>query len=319
VEYVTNNASRRPDEVARLLRDHGLEVRADQVVTSGQTAAGLLAAELPAGAPVLVIGSPALAEEVRAVGLTPVRDAEALPMAVVQGYGPATGWSDLAEACVAIRAGARWVASNLDPMMPSPRGPLPGNGSLVAAVRTALGGREPDVVVGKPAPALFQAAARRVGARAPLVLGDGLATDIAGAHAAGMASLLVLTGVTTGEDLRRASPDRRPTYLSYDLSGLSRQDGVIRVPEPAKEVNDGGWSARRDADGTELAGAGEFDAAVRVLAATAWLRDVPGPVRAASPAAADVLARLDRPASQHHLNSAGSRDAPASSAGSQDD
>jgi HAD superfamily hydrolase (TIGR01450 family) len=297
VEYVTNNASRRAGEVARLLSSLGLKVRADQVVTSGQTAAGLLAAELAAGSPVLVIGSPALAEEVRDVGLVPVRDAEARPVAVVQGYGPATGWSDLAEACIAIRAGARWVASNLDPMMPSPRGPLPGNGSLVAALRTALGGREPDVVVGKPSPTLFQAAARRVGARAPLVLGDGLGTDIAGAHAAGMASLLVLTGVTTGEDIRRAVPDRRPTYLSYDLSGLSRQDSAIRIPPPGDEVSDGGWQARRDGEGTELTGAGEFDAAVRALAATAWSRDIPGSVRAGSPSAADVLAWLDRPAS----------------------
>ena len=119
---------------------------------------------------------------------------------------------------MAIRAGARWVATNTDATMPSPRGPLPGNGSLVAALRTALGGRAPDVVVGKPEPALFQVAGRATGRRRRcLVVGDRLDTDIEGADRAGMDSLLVLTGVSTPADLLRrrphAAPDlrRRPT------------------------------------------------------------------------------------------------------------
>jgi HAD superfamily hydrolase (TIGR01450 family) len=273
VEYVTNNASRTAEEVSAVLRSLGVDARAEQVVTSARAAAQRLALELPAGSRVLVVGAPSLAGEVRDVGLTPVERAEDGPVAVVQGFGPAVGWADLAEACVAVRNGVRWVVTNPDTTLPSPRGPLPGNGSLVAVLRTALGGRAPDLVVGKPAPDLFTAAAARAGARRPLVVGDRLDTDIAAAVAAGMDSLLVLTGVSSGAEVVAALPAQRPTYVASDLSGLSRQDSEVRIPAPALQVAAGGWTARRTAQGIVLSGQGELDAAVRVLAATAWSGD----------------------------------------------
>ena len=147
----------------------------------------------------LVVGSDALREQIDAAGLTPVDDAGSAPVAVVQGYGPEVGWRQLAEATVAIRGGALWVATNTDRTLPSPRGPLPGNGAMVAALSTALD-RTPDVVVGKPEPALFVEAAARVGAHRPLVVGDRLDTDVEGAHRAGMDSVLVLTGVASPRD-----------------------------------------------------------------------------------------------------------------------
>src|SRR5437867_3022516 len=79
-------------------------------------------------------------------------------VAVVQGHSPHTGWAQLAEASVALRAGALWVACNLDATLPTERGPLPGNGSMVAALRTATG-LEPQVA-GKPAPTLLLEAAK---------------------------------------------------------------------------------------------------------------------------------------------------------------
>ena len=109
-------------------------------------------------------GAEALRAEVRDAGLTPVEKLEDEPVAVVQGYGPEVGWRILAEAALAVRAGATWVATNTDRTLPSPRGPLPGNGSLVAVLRTALD-REPDLVVGKPEPALFTTAAVAVRGR----------------------------------------------------------------------------------------------------------------------------------------------------------
>jgi ribonucleotide monophosphatase NagD (HAD superfamily) len=118
------------------------------------------------------------------------------------------------------------VATNTDRTLPSPRGPLPGNGSLVAALATALD-RGPDLVVGKPEPGLFEQAAARYGARRPLVVGDRLDTDIEGANRAGMDSVLVLTGVSTRADLAAAPPERRPTYVLDDLGGLVvRASGV---------------------------------------------------------------------------------------------
>ena len=147
----------------------------------------------------------------------------------MQGHSPDTGWRDLAEATVALRAGAVWVACNLDPTLPTERGPLPGNGSMVAALRIATG-REPQVA-GKPAPALMDASVQRVGARRPLMIGDRLDTDIEGGRAAGMATLLVLTGVSDAAELLAAPPERRPDYVAADLAGLT-QDPADLAPGP---------------------------------------------------------------------------------------
>lgn len=278
--YATNNASRRSGEVADLLTGLGVPAEADEVLTSAGAAAAVLAERLTPGDRVLVVGAEALRAEVRDVGLTPVSAAGDAPVAVVQGYGPEVGWADLAEACVAVRGGALWVATNTDRTLPSPRGPLPGNGSLVAALRTALG-RDPDVVVGKPEPALFATAARLAGARRPLVVGDRLDTDIEGAVRAGMDSLLVLTGVSDAAELLAAPASRRPTYVAPDLSGLFEVDEAVRVPPEAVD----GWHLE---DGA-LAGGGAAVDALRLLCGVTWSG---GEVRPASSAARDAFHAL---------------------------
>ncbi len=284
VAFATNNASRQADEVAALLASLGLTVDADEVVTSAQAAAALLAERVPRGSAVLVVGADALRAEVSRVGLEPVDSAQPHPAAVVQGYGPGVGWQELAEASVAVRGGALWVATNTDRTLPSPRGPLPGNGALVAALTTALN-RGPDVIVGKPEPALFDTAARRVGAQRPLVVGDRLDTDIEGAHRAGMDSVLVLTGVSVPVDLLSAPPPRRPTFLGQDLGTLFSMDAA--APVPSKN-----WRVRRDADGLELAGEGATMDALRVLCAEAWAHGAPGAIRADGGAARAALDEL---------------------------
>ena len=142
--YVTNNASRGPSEVAQHLRAMGFAATPDDVVTSAQSAAQLLARRLPAGAAVLVVGTESLAAEIGNVGLKPVRLWSDDPVAVVQGHSPETAWPDLAEAALAIRGNALWVAANVDRTLPSERGRLPGNGSMVAALEAATD-REPTV------------------------------------------------------------------------------------------------------------------------------------------------------------------------------
>jgi HAD superfamily hydrolase (TIGR01450 family) len=227
--YATNNASRRAAEVAALLTALGVLAEPDEVTTAAQASATVLAGRLPAGSPVLVVGAQALQDEVAEVGLRPVRSATDNPVAVVQGYGPKVGWEQLAEACIAIRGGASWIATNADRTLPSPRGPLPGNGSLVAALATALD-RRPDVIVGKPEPTLFEQIARTRGSHCPLVVGDRIDTDIEGANRAGMDSLLVLTGVSQLADLRRAPAEQRPTYVAPDLRGLFGHPDELRPP-----------------------------------------------------------------------------------------
>jgi len=129
--YVTNNASRSPHAIAAQLTGMGIAATAADIVTSAQAAAHVLADRLPAGAPVLVVGGTGLRLAVRERGLRPVTTAADRPLAVVQGYSPGIGYGLLAEAALALNAGALYVASNADATLPTPRGPQPGNGSLV--------------------------------------------------------------------------------------------------------------------------------------------------------------------------------------------
>ncbi|MGV0793842.1 HAD-IIA family hydrolase [Mycolicibacterium sp. XJ1819] len=236
--FVTNNASRGPAEVAQHLHAMGFSAKPDDVVTSAQSAANLLESQLRPGAVVLVVGTDALAAEVRRVGLKPVRQWADGPVAVVQGHSPQTCWPDLAEAALAIRAGALWVAANVDLTLPSERGLLPGNGSMVAALRAATD-RQPQVA-GKPQPTLLRDALARGHFQSPLVVGDRLDTDIAGANATGLPSLLVLSGVSTAEDMIRASVWERPNYVAVDLRSLYARTDALRIgPHPAWRVDIG--------------------------------------------------------------------------------
>jgi HAD superfamily hydrolase (TIGR01450 family) len=286
--FVTNNASRTPEAVADLLRAMGVEADPAEVVTSSQAACHVLADRLPAGARVLVVGGEGLRREAELRGFTLVASAEDAPAAVVQGYGPDVGWRDLAEAAVAARRGAWFVATNLDPTVPSDRGPLPGNGSLVAAVRTASG-VEPTST-GKPDPAMHRESVQRSQARAPLVVGDRLDTDIEGASRVGCDSMLVLTGVTTPADLLAAAPPQRPTYVSVGLQGLL-------VPHPAPVLDGtggascGGWTVAAASGELTLGGSGEHLDALRALCAAAWAGGGTL-VRADGTAAGEALTRL---------------------------
>jgi HAD superfamily hydrolase (TIGR01450 family) len=264
--FVTNNASRGPAEVAQHLHAMGFAAKPDDVVTSAQSAANLLAAQLRPGAMVLIVGTDALAAEVRKVGLKPVRQASDGPVAVVQGHSPETSWSDLAEAALAIRGGALWVAANVDLTLPSERGLLPGNGSMVAALRAATE-REPQVA-GKPQPTLLTDALARGNFQTPLVVGDRIDTDIAGANAARLPSLLVLSGVSTAGDMLRAAMWERPNYVATDLRSLyARTDSLRIAPHPAWRIEIGSSAVTVHSTGRE---AGDPLSVVRATASAVW-------------------------------------------------
>jgi HAD superfamily hydrolase (TIGR01450 family) len=233
VAYVTNNAARTPQAVAAHLSALGIPAAAEEVVTSAQAVAGLVAERVPAGAPVLVVGGEGLEAALTERGLRPVRSAGDEPLAVVQGFSPDVCWQMLAEGTYAVSAGVPWYASNLDRTLPTPRGLAPGNGALVGVIAAATG-RSP-VAAGKPETPLHDEAVRRSGARRPLVVGDRLDTDIEGAHRAGVESLLVLTGVATPADLVHAEPGQRPSYVAEDL-----RTGLLE-PHPAVHRDGAGW------------------------------------------------------------------------------
>lgn len=270
VLYVTNNASRAPGQVAEHLRELGFQAEADDVVTSAQSAAHLLAAQLPVGSVVLVVGTDALAAEVSNVGLTPVRRFDDNPVAVVQGHSPQTGWPDLAEAALAIRAGALWVAANVDLTLPSERGLLPGNGSMVAALRAATGG-EPQVA-GKPQPTLMRDALSRGAYDRPLVVGDRLDTDIAGAVATGLPSLMVLSGVSTAAEALHAAASERPDFIAPDLRGLHADADDLRIAaHPAWRIDAEPGRVTVHATGADP---GDSLSVLRATAHAAWAADL---------------------------------------------
>jgi glycerol-1-phosphatase len=229
--YVTNNASRSAASVAEHLAGMGFTATEDDVVTSAQAAAHVLADRLAPGSTVLVVGTDDLAAEIAHVGLRPIRRFDDdRPDAVVQGHSPQTAWPDLAEASFALRAGALWVAANTDATLPLERGLAPGNGAMVTALRAATG-LEP-VVAGKPFAPLLEDALTRAGTRSALVVGDRLDTDIDGAHCVGLESLLVLTGVSTLADLAEQPADRWPTYVSDTLDALNHPVAPVDPVDP---------------------------------------------------------------------------------------
>jgi glycerol 3-phosphatase-2 len=191
---------------------------------------------------------------------------------VVQGHSPETGWTNLAEAALAIRAGALWVAANVDPTLPTERGLLPGNGSMVAALKTATEA-EPQVA-GKPSATLMTDALARGDFRAPLAVGDRLDTDIAGANAAGLPSLLVLTGASSARDAVHAVPEQRPTYIGYDLRSLHRDTDALAVaPQPAWHVETADGSVTVSTGHDDDAGDGSASddlSVVRAVANAVW-------------------------------------------------
>jgi HAD superfamily hydrolase (TIGR01450 family) len=223
LRFVTNNASRTPEQVAEKLVSVGVRAVADEVLGSARAAAELLVDRvgLAPGSQVAVVGGVGLLRAVEEAGLrpVPVLDVADRPDAIVQGFSPDLGWAHLAEGTFWVRHGVTWVASNLDLTIPTAKGLAPGNGLLVHVVAEASG-RRPDFVAGKPEPFLFLSAARSAGSTAPLVVGDRLDTDIAGGRAAGFPTALVLTGVHGLDDALAAGPAARPDRVLLSLADL---------------------------------------------------------------------------------------------------
>jgi glycerol 3-phosphatase-2 len=272
--FVTNNASRTPDQVAERLRALNIPAQPTDVVTSAQAAARMMAGMVAAGANVLVVGGEGLVAALAEHDLHAVTSADDGPAGVVSGFHPDLGWRGLAEGAIAVSRGLPWVASNTDLTLPTARGLVPGNGTLVAAITTATG-RRPEVA-GKPQTPLFDETVLRVGAERPLVVGDRLDTDIEGANNSAAHSLLVMTGVTDLQAVVSAPTRQRPTYLSVDLAGLAAPQTRVDVSTPKSSDSSayaecGGWRASVDEAGRVcLSGTGATDDGLRVTVAVAW-------------------------------------------------
>jgi glycerol-1-phosphatase len=265
VAFVTNNASRTPDQVAAKLTKVGVSAEAHDVVTSAQAAARLLVEQHGAGARVLMLGGEGLRVALVEAGLEPVDDPEGA-VAVASGYGPDVRWRDIMRVSTLVRDGLPYVASNADLTIPTPYGLAPGHGVLVRTI-TGFAGVD-AIVAGKPEKPLMEETVLRVGGDRPLMVGDRLDTDIEGAHAIDAPSLLVLTGVTWLDELAAAPPRLRPTYLSPTLAGLFEPHPVPSVTDTTVEL--GGWAASVVDGRLTVAGEGGDADWWRVVATACW-------------------------------------------------
>ncbi len=239
VVYVTNNSMHyRADYVTRLA-GLGAPVTSDRVVSSARATALYLAGPelVPPVRRVLAVGAGGLERECRDAGLDVVTaahaatrqaqegidgwDAAGRPDAVVVGLDPQFTYGKLAVAVDCVHHGARFVATNRDPVYPTERGTRPGAGSIVAAVEAGSG--VTPISIGKPAPLLLEMAIRASGlARADAVMiGDGMATDLAAARLLGIPCVLMLTGITSRAQADLLAAAERPVAMAADAVELA--------------------------------------------------------------------------------------------------
>ena len=201
----TNNSMSTPASYVKKLNRMGIAVAEDAILTAGLATRDYLTETLPPDSGVFVIGMPALREQLF-TGTTfhPVQYGEEQPAAVVVGLDLTFDYDKLKAATAAIRNGALFVATNADATLPTETGLVPGAGSIVGAVAIASG-QEP-VVIGKPEPLLLEMALHRlsVSPAEAVMVGDRLDTDIVAGYRAGMMTVLVLTGVSTRDEVPTA-------------------------------------------------------------------------------------------------------------------
>lgn len=273
VAFVTNNAGRTPARIAEHLTHLGVPAAPEDVVTSAEAAARLVADRYPEGSEVLVVGDTGLRQAVHRMGLRPVTVATDAVVAVLHGYSRTMARDLLDQGTLAVARGAFYVASNTDATAPTEWGVTPANGSFVRVIAHATG-VEP-VVAGKPMRPLHEEGMMRTGATDPLIVGDRLDTDIEGATTHGAAGLLVLSGVATPQDLLAAPAHQRPRYLSWDVSGMNEtHPGPVRHGSGAGARTEcGGWTATADTGAVRLSGTGDQLDGLRALCTAVWADD----------------------------------------------
>jgi HAD superfamily hydrolase (TIGR01457 family) len=212
--FVTNNSSRSRVDYADKLTALGLSVIEEQIITSGEATAIYLQRE-HLGANVYLVGTPSLEAEFTRFGFTITDEA---PDAVVLGLDTTLTYEKLVRLCDFVRAGLPYIATHPDINCPTEDGFIPDIGAIMALVEASTG-RQPDVIIGKPYPPIAAVIAKKTGfAPSEIVMvGDRLYTDIA-LGAAGLRTVLVLTGETQPEDLVSAA--YQPDLVVQDLSEL---------------------------------------------------------------------------------------------------
>jgi len=236
--FVTNNASKTPQQFVSKLAGMNIRVSPDQVLGSAEATACWLSDQVRtkgwAVGPVIVLGQDGLKSALKQSGFTLTEDpAEAVY--AVAGINFELSYEDLARVTLAIQNGARFIGTNGDVTYPSERGPLPGAGSLLALLATATG--QQPIVIGKPHAGMYQQAMRRIGLEPSdvMMVGDRYETDIAGAIKIGLRTAGILTGISTRDEFQNATmpPDviveNLPQMLVMMRAADESNDGIQKV------------------------------------------------------------------------------------------
>lgn len=238
VRFATNNSMATRDAYVERLAAMGIVAERDEVVTSTSATIDHLRQHLPGVERVLAVGASGMLEELRAAGLTataaadaagPGYDGEPLPVAydaVIAGLDPSFDYRRLATATTALRAGARFIATNADNRYPTPKGFVPGAGAIIASLRAASG--VDPLIIGKPEPGMFRSILERagIGPGDAIAIGDNPDADIMAARRAGIVSILVLTGVTDAGSASTLTGERRPDHVAADPAAVAALLGM---------------------------------------------------------------------------------------------
>lgn len=196
LRFLTNDPRPKRQTIASNLQELGIDAQEDEIITSGwATAQYLSQQDMTTTA---VVGSEGLQTELREEGIEITDDT---PEAMVVGADEETSYLDIQRATRHITQGATFVGTNPDGSFPTPDGPAPGAGAIVRAVEAATG--TDPTIVGKPEPLMFEMALDRVSDNShAVVVGDNPATDVLGAHRAGLSGILVAEDEPTAASAR---------------------------------------------------------------------------------------------------------------------
>lgn len=227
IAYVmaTNNATRTAEQYTKKLEGFGLHIAPDRILTSAETTAAYLEPRYAPGSAVYLVGAKGLHSAMKAHGFEIITADEVAKGAraplVVLGFTPDAIYKDLAMAALLVDSGADFVGTNPDASVPNELGPLPGAGALLAVISTSTG-VQPQIV-GKPGPIMFEHALKRLGSikANTAMVGDRLTTDIAGAKAAGLWAILVLSGISEIGDIQQAN--YKPDFVFTDITELGAE------------------------------------------------------------------------------------------------
>lgn len=215
----TNNSTVTPQDIVDRLAQINVEIKPQEVLTSSQATAAYLQSRFPVGTMIHAVGEAAVRDTLSRAGFKLIDAADGAEVVVI-GFDREISWEKLTRAALAIQNGALFVGTNPDLSFPLEQGQAPGNGAFVTVIELTTGVK--PIIIGKPEPRLYELAGERLGVpyNEILAIGDRLETDVLGAQRAGMATVLLLTGVTSPE--AAAASEITPTWILEDLPALTQ-------------------------------------------------------------------------------------------------